>query len=509
MSRRSSAFALAVTFVALGACSSRGGPVAQPSPTGPPAVDYTFVRQHAEQFDVDVPNRPPGSQHELAAATYILSHLQFAGYAPVLDAVPVANQVQSTNVVALPPSAEEPEIVVAIGYDDDGRGAGEGAQIGLFLELARALNVAAPDHRVAFVALGAEGADNAGSGKLARTLRNYDIRPQLLLLGGHSPAPFASGACASESHGLLAADVDECGSGFAFRWLEDVVAGQTFIEGSGQQVGDPLLRLLLSTADRVDAVTYLDEILVSTRARVAEARAKVSDDVLEQRIASQDAPRGFRAALQRAHRPALIAEIKRRSPSRGPLDLDLDAQALARRYADGGAAAISVLTAPDHFSGSLEDLEAARAAGLPVLRKDFIVDAFQVFEARAAGADAVLLIVRITDDLAGLVKTCTSLGMDALVEVYDESDLGSALAGGADLIGINHRDLTSFEVDPERTAKLRPSIPPGPLVVSLSGVFTRDDVVRMADAGADAVLVGESLVMAHDPAAHLRSLTGA
>ena len=256
-------------------------------------------------------------------------------------------------------------------------------------------------------------------------------------------------------------------------------------------------------------MTYLDDILSSTRARLADGRSKVTDDVLEQRVASQQPPRGFRAALERAARPALIAEIKRRSPSKGPLDLDLDAQALARRYAEGGAAALSVLTEPDHFAGSLEDLEAARVAGLPVLRKDFIVDPFQVFEARAAGADAVLLIVRITDDLIGLMKTCQSLGMDALVEVYDQADLAVALDAGADLVGINHRDLSTFDVDPDRTARLRPSIPHGTLVVSLSGVFTRSDVVRLADAGADAVLVGESVVTADDPAAHLRSLIGA
>ena len=256
-------------------------------------------------------------------------------------------------------------------------------------------------------------------------------------------------------------------------------------------------------------MTYLDDILTSTRARIADARSKVTDDVLEQRVASQEPPRGFRAALERAARPALIAEIKRKSPSKGPLDIDLDAQALARRYAEGGAAALSVLTEPDHFAGSLEDLEAARGAGLPVLRKDFIVDPFQIFEARAAGADAVLLIVRIIDDLPQLLKTSLALGMDALVEVYDEADLAVARDAGADLVGINHRDLLTFDVDPDRTANLRPSIPDGTLVVSLSGVFTRSDVVRLADAGADAVLVGESVVTADDPAAHLRSLIGA
>ncbi len=230
-------------------CSSPLAPVANPTPSGPPAVDYALVRQHAEQFDVDVPSRPPGSQHELAAATYILGHLQFAGYAPVLDAVPVADQVQSTNVVALPPGGQDPEIVLAVGYDDDGRGPGEGAQIGLFLELARAVNTAAPTHRVAFVALGAETADRAGSSKLARTLESYESKPQFLLLFGDSPAPYAQGACAARVAGALVEDIDGCVAGGGDERLADVVAGQTIIEGSGEQIGDPLFRLLMSTAD--------------------------------------------------------------------------------------------------------------------------------------------------------------------------------------------------------------------------------------------------------------------
>lgn len=249
MLKRLSRTLLCSALFALSACSAPSDPTAQPSPTGPPTVDHALVRQHAEQFDVDVPNRPAGSQHELAAATYILGHLQFAGYAPVLEAVPVANQVQSTNVVALPPSGNEAQIVLGVAYDHDGRGPGDGAQIGLFLELARALNVAAPEHRVAFVALGAEGADNAGSRKLARTLSNYELRPQILMLRGTTSSLSAQGACAADSPGLLAEDVDECGAGSGSEWFRGVVAGQTIIEGEGRQLGDPLLRLLLSTAD--------------------------------------------------------------------------------------------------------------------------------------------------------------------------------------------------------------------------------------------------------------------
>ena len=256
-------------------------------------------------------------------------------------------------------------------------------------------------------------------------------------------------------------------------------------------------------------MSFLSELLDSTRARVTEARALVSDEVLEQRVAAAEPPRGFRAALTGSE-TAIIAEIKRATPSKGPLDLDLDARKLAAAYRDGGAAAISVLTEPERFKGSLEDLSAATEAGLPVLRKDFVLDPWQVYEARAWGADAVLLIVRINgDEFATLLKTTTALGMDALVEVYNEADLERALEAGASLIGVNHRDLETFEVDPDRTRQLAGLIPEGTTLVALSGVSTRDQVERLAGVGADAVLVGESLVVADDPVAKLRELRGA
>ncbi|HWC13262.1 MAG TPA: indole-3-glycerol phosphate synthase TrpC [Actinomycetota bacterium] len=256
-------------------------------------------------------------------------------------------------------------------------------------------------------------------------------------------------------------------------------------------------------------MSYLQELLTSTHARVAEARSKISDDALEQRIASVPAPRGFRRALQDDDEVSIIAEIKRASPSKPSLREDLDAAPLARAYADGGAAAVSVLTEPDRFKGSIEDLQAATGAGLPVLRKDFILDLFQVQESRAIGADALLLIVRVLgNELDDLLRATTALGMDALVEVYDEVDVERALAAGANLIGINHRDLETFEVDPRRTAKLAPSIPDGITIVGLSGVSSRGDVEAMREAGAHAVLVGESLVTAADPAAKLRELRG-
>lgn len=256
-------------------------------------------------------------------------------------------------------------------------------------------------------------------------------------------------------------------------------------------------------------MSYLQELLEATKGRIAEARAKITDDALEQRVVAAPAPRDFSGSLD-GPEMSLIAEIKRASPSRGPLDESLDAGPLARAYADGGASAISVLTEPERFKGSLEDLQAARPAGLPLLRKDFILDPFQVFEARAFGADAVLLIVRaLGAELGGLLDTTRSLGMDALVEVYDEPDLERALEVGAKVIGINHRDLETFEVDPERTAKLAPRIPDDVVIVALSGISTRSDVEKMSAAGAHAVLVGESLVTSDDPAAKLRELRGA
>jgi indole-3-glycerol phosphate synthase len=255
-------------------------------------------------------------------------------------------------------------------------------------------------------------------------------------------------------------------------------------------------------------MSYLDEILESTRARVGAARAKADEGALEQRIASIEPPRGFAAALQ-GERISVIAEIKRATPRAGALDLDLDASKLAAEYAGAGAAAVSVLTEPDFFKGSIEDLHAARGAGLPMLRKDFVLDEFQVLESRAEGADGVLIIVRILGpELGRLVAATRALGMDALVEVHDEGELDRALEAGARLIGVNHRNLQTFEVDPERTAKLAPLLPSNVTLVALSGVSSRAQVDELEAAGADAILVGESLVTAADPGAKLRELLG-
>lgn len=255
-------------------------------------------------------------------------------------------------------------------------------------------------------------------------------------------------------------------------------------------------------------MSLLSELLDSTRARIEEARGKVTEVALEQRIASLPPALDLEAAL-RGEDISFIAEIKRATPSQGELDLDLDASRLARAYVEGGAAAISVLTEPDHFKGSLEDLLAARVAEVPLLRKDFVIDAFQLLEARAAGADSVLLIVRaVGDDLGALVAGARALGMEPLVEVFHEGEVERAVDAGAGVIGINHRDLETFEVDTRRTAKLAPLVPDGIVVVAASGVSTRAEVEDLADAGAHAVLVGQSLVQAPDPAAKLRELMG-
>jgi indole-3-glycerol phosphate synthase len=255
-------------------------------------------------------------------------------------------------------------------------------------------------------------------------------------------------------------------------------------------------------------MSYLDGLIAGARRRAGDLKSDAVMDALEARVAGVEPARGFATALKH-HEVAVIAEIKRASPSAGDLNVELNAREFASAYGRGGAAAVSVLTEPDLFKGSLEDLDAARSAGLPVLRKDFIVDQSQVIESRAWGADAVLLIVRaVGDELERLYQSAVSLGMGALVEVYDESELDAALELGASLIGVNHRNLRTFEVDPHRTARLAPKIPRDRTIVALSGIHSRDDVVAARAAGAGAVLVGEALVTAEDPAAAVAMLRG-
>jgi indole-3-glycerol phosphate synthase len=207
----------------------------------------------------------------------------------------------------------------------------------------------------------------------------------------------------------------------------------------------------------------------------------------------------------------VIAEVKRASPSRGPIAPDLDAPAQARAYTDGGAAGVSVLTEPDRFDGSLADLADVAALGITTLRKDFVVDPYQVWEARAAGAAAVLLIVAALDEptLALLHDSALDAGLDVLVEVHDEDEVAATHRIGARLVGVNARDLRTFELDARAFARLRPTLPDDALAVAESGIDGPDDVRRAAADGADAVLVGESLVRAPDPAAAVAALVDA
>jgi indole-3-glycerol phosphate synthase len=261
--------------------------------------------------------------------------------------------------------------------------------------------------------------------------------------------------------------------------------------------------------------TYLDKIL----ARHREAALADNRDVSVLLAEAQKCPqaRGFAAALRngpaegRGH-PAVIAEIKRRSPSKGPLAPDLVAGVLAKSYAAAGAACLSVLTDHEFFGGSAEDLAEARAAvELPVLRKDFTVSSADVCDARLMGADALLLIVGALSPgaLAELVQLARHLEVDALVEVHDEAEAELALSAGAEMVGVNQRDLVTFSVDTERAVRVSAMLPRNVVRVAESGIRTPDDVRRLADAGFDAVLVGEALVTAADPGAALASLTEA
>jgi indole-3-glycerol phosphate synthase len=261
----------------------------------------------------------------------------------------------------------------------------------------------------------------------------------------------------------------------------------------------------------------LDEILRWKRIEIAQARDAQPLAALQARATAASPPRDLAAALRPApsagHGPSvrLIAEIKRASPSRGLLRPDLDPAALAALYQANGAAAISVLTDRSFFRGSLADLQQVRTqTTLPVLRKDFVLDPYQVYEARAAGADAILLIVAALDDrqLADLHALARGLGMDALVEVHSEAELGRALSVGPAIVGVNNRDLRTFEVDLETTARLRPLVPPDVVFVAESGVQTRADVARLAALGAHAMLVGEALVVAADVGRTVRELVG-
>jgi indole-3-glycerol phosphate synthase len=251
-------------------------------------------------------------------------------------------------------------------------------------------------------------------------------------------------------------------------------------------------------------MSVLDEILATKREEVERLRSRAA--AFEAEAAASPSPRDLAAALRRPDgRLAVIAEIKRRSPSKGALAPGLDPAATAAAYARGGAAALSVLTDGPYFDGSLDDLRAARAAvPLPVLRKDFTLDPVQVAEARAAGADAVLLIAAALPDdilLGELLAAAGQFDLTALVEVDDEAGLDRALAAGAGVVGITNRDLRSFDEDLATAERLAARLPADVVAVAESAIRSPEDARRMADAGFDAVLVGEALVRAPDPAA--------
>jgi indole-3-glycerol phosphate synthase len=271
------------------------------------------------------------------------------------------------------------------------------------------------------------------------------------------------------------------------------------------------------------SATVLDQILASTRLDLERRKRELPVEALGD-LSARLGERSARPAATPADeaRPvlslrdalagpeiAVIAEFKRRSPSAGRLREQPDVREIVEAYERGGAAALSILTEGPHFEGSLEDLRQARAAcALPVLRKDFVLDSYQLHEAVAAGADAVLLIVAALDrhTLSTLHAAAAALGLDALVEVHDRSELETALAIGAQLVGINNRDLRDFSVDVQRTSRLMAEVPAGVAVVSESGIASAEQLRRLQEEGVQAVLVGESLMRAGDPEAALREL---
>jgi len=259
-------------------------------------------------------------------------------------------------------------------------------------------------------------------------------------------------------------------------------------------------------------VTVLDDILEGVRADLADRQALVHLDELKERAAAARTPKDGISALRRENGVAIIAEVKRSSPSKGALAAIADPAGLAADYEQGGASMISVLTEQRRFGGTLDDLDAVRrAVEIPVLRKDFIVSSYQLWEARAHGADLALLIVAALDQeaLVSLVERAATIGLTALVEVHDEDEVERAVAAGARVIGVNARNLKTLEVDRTTFGKLAPGIPSGIVKIAESGVRGPHDLIEYARAGADAVLVGESLVTGRDPRAAVAELVTA
>lgn len=257
-------------------------------------------------------------------------------------------------------------------------------------------------------------------------------------------------------------------------------------------------------------MNLLRDLVRSARREVAEARVRLPLREARARARDAEPPRPFREVLRRRGEVALIAEIKRASPVKGVFDRDLDAAETASEYARAGARAVSVLT-NRRFLGSNQDLVRARAAvGIPVLRKEFIVDEYQIWESRALGADAVLLLSQVLEEsqLREYREMAAELGMASLVEAFTEEGLAAAVRTGAEIVGVNNRDLETFEVDLERGLRLRERVPAGIVFVSESGIASREDVRRLAAARVDAMLVGEEIVRSADRAAKIRELLG-
>ncbi len=247
--------------------------------------------------------------------------------------------------------------------------------------------------------------------------------------------------------------------------------------------------------------TILDKIVATKRDEIAAVRSRVCENSLRDRLAEAPPVRDFFAALAADGPIKLIAEVKKASPSAGLIREDFDPVAIAKTYAEHGAACLSVLTDEQYFQGHLDYLAAVRGAvDIPVLRKDFILDQYQLLEARAAGADAVLLIAECLEasQLADLHAAACEMGLTPLVELYEPANLDAVLAAGANLIGVNNRNLHTFEVDLNHTLKVRNQVPPGKLLVGESGIKTHADVAMLAEAGVDAILVGESLMRQAD-----------
>ncbi len=259
----------------------------------------------------------------------------------------------------------------------------------------------------------------------------------------------------------------------------------------------------------LESTHILTKLVEAKRERLHMAKMRVPEAIVKQMARVAPAVPSFLAALESAQRVRIIAEVKKASPSKGVFCPNLDVTALAKQYKTAGASAISVVTEEDYFKGDLSWVGQIRnASGLPVLRKDFVFEPFQIYETRGAGASAILLIVAMLKpvELKFLYTLAGEFGLDVLVEVHDEAELDEALGAGASIIGVNNRDLKTFKVDLETSFRLSKRIPDDRIFVVESGIGSKQDIERLVDAGADAFLIGEHFVTAGDPAATLRGL---